>query len=211
MCWVWCQARCWTCCCWAWCWEWCGWVVPLSRCLLASHAVCSPFTLTARDSRCLPRLLTPPHTRRHRKLEWFDEGLKSSKFQRIVILKHMFVPAEVDADPGLLLDLKDDVRGECERLGAVVNVTVFDRHPDGVCSVKFKDEAAAAACVELMDGRYFAGRRVEAAIYDGATKYDAFSSAKAEDADDEAERLRRYGDWLEQQQRVYDEHPATPP
>jgi len=86
-----------------------------------------------------------------------------------------------------------------------------------------------------MDGRYFAGARIEASIYDG-TRYDAFLSSKEETDKEEAERLKRYGDWLEQQQQqqqpqekkivpsqiqppqqtaqlqqAYEEQPATPP
>ncbi len=50
-----------------------------------------------------------------------------------------------------------------------------------------------------MDGRYFAGERVEASVYDGTTKYELFSSAKVETDEDELARLKRYGDWLEKQ------------
>lgn len=38
----------------------------------------------------------------------------------------MFTLAELDDDPTLLLDLKEDVREECETLGKVTNCTLYD-------------------------------------------------------------------------------------
>ncbi|KAL0082247.1 hypothetical protein J3Q64DRAFT_1634535 [Phycomyces blakesleeanus] len=63
-----------------------------------------------------------------RKLDWFDDesGKKDEKFSKIVILKHMYTQEELDEDPTLLLELKDDVRGECEKLGEVTNVILYD-------------------------------------------------------------------------------------
>lgn len=45
---------------------------------------------------------------------------------RQVCLRRMFSLAELDDDPSLLLDLKDDVREECESLGKVTNVALWD-------------------------------------------------------------------------------------
>lgn len=63
--------------------------------------------------------------------------------------------------------------------------------------MKFKTDEAANACIELMNGRYFAGRKVEAEIYDGKTKY-ATGKGTGEDADrEEAARLESFAKWLE--------------
>lgn len=63
-----------------------------------------------------------------RKLDWVDEegGKKQEKFSKIVILKNMYTQEELDADPTLLLELKEDVREECEKLGEVTNVILYD-------------------------------------------------------------------------------------
>lgn len=45
---------------------------------------------------------------------------------RSVLLKHMFTLKELESDPALVLDLKDEVREECETLGAVTNVVLYD-------------------------------------------------------------------------------------
>jgi len=50
----------------------------------------------------------------------------STSKARTVLLKYMFAPEDIDKDPALLLDLKDDVREECETLGEVTNVILYD-------------------------------------------------------------------------------------
>ncbi|KAJ1969061.1 hypothetical protein IWQ62_000859, partial [Dispira parvispora] len=134
-----------------------------------------------------------------KKLEWFetDEAEVSDKYRRIVILKHMFTPAELEKDPTLLLDLKEDIRQECEKLGVATNVKLFDTSPDGVVSVKFSEKASATACVELMNGRWFGGRRVSAELYDGRSRYGA--SQPRETEEETQERLEKFAQWLEQQ------------
>lgn len=41
----------------------------------------------------------------------------------------MFAPADIDKDPALLLELKEDVREECETMGQVTSCTLFDVSP----------------------------------------------------------------------------------
>jgi len=120
-------------------------------------------------------------SQRHaRKLEeWVDEDnfgpaiteedthISANKNSRVVVLKHMFTLKEIEEDPSLLLDLKEDVREECETLGEVTNVVLYDvrqylpspfsvtissphrlqQEPDGVMTVKFRDPISAQACV----------------------------------------------------------------
>ncbi|KAI9304259.1 hypothetical protein BJ944DRAFT_163904 [Cunninghamella echinulata] len=64
----------------------------------------------------------------HRKLDWIEDesGKKNEKFSKIVILKNMYTQQELDDDPTLLLELKEDVREECEKLGEVTNVILYD-------------------------------------------------------------------------------------
>jgi HIV Tat-specific factor 1 len=43
----------------------------------------------------------------------------------------MFSPKELEEDPGLSLELKEDVREEAESIGVVTNVVLFDVSRDG--------------------------------------------------------------------------------
>ncbi|OXN08401.1 hypothetical protein CDV58_02164 [Aspergillus fumigatus] len=132
----------------------------------------------------------------------------SSRFEKVVILKHMFTLKEIDEDPAAILDIKDDIREECSKLGEVTNVVLYDKEPDGVVSVRFTDPEAARQCVRVMDGRFFAGTRVEAYITDGKEKFKKSNERRAAledmaerglDAEDEEEnaRLDEFGTWLE--------------
>lgn len=106
---------------------------------------------------------------------------RTGKRDKMVILKHMFTQQELEEDPAALLEIKEDIRDECEKLGEVTNVVLYDLEPDGVVSIKFRKPESAAACVELMDGRAFGGQRVEAYIPTGKLKF-----RKSKDNNDEA-------------------------
>ena len=51
---------------------------------------------------------------------------QAAKSGRVVVLKHMFTLDELEEDPSLLLDLKEDVREECAALEDVTNVVLYD-------------------------------------------------------------------------------------
>ncbi|EAW07743.1 U2 snRNP complex subunit CUS2 [Aspergillus clavatus NRRL 1] len=132
----------------------------------------------------------------------------SSRFEKVVILKHMFTLEELEEDPAAILDIKQDIRDECSKLGEVTNVVLYDKEPDGVASVRFVDPEAARQCVRVMDGRFFAGTRVEAYVSDGKEKFRKTNEKRAalEDMaergldaedDEENERLDEFGTWLE--------------
>ncbi|KAI8341045.1 hypothetical protein BC941DRAFT_415701 [Chlamydoabsidia padenii] len=136
----------------------------------------------------------------NRKLDWVEDesGKKSEKFSKIVILKNMYTQQELDDDPTLLLELKQDVREECEKLGEVTNVILYDKSPGGVISVRFMEQKPANACILLMNNRYFGGKQISAELYDGRTKYLKSGSNDAEDDEAEKARLERYAKWLEE-------------
>ncbi|KAL2141227.1 hypothetical protein VTI28DRAFT_2686 [Corynascus sepedonium] len=90
---------------------------------------------------------------------------------RVVILRHMFTLDELREDPTALLDIKEDVRDECAKLGPVTNVVLYDEEEEGIVSVKFRTREAAEACLRVMHGRAFAGRIVEAYFATGREKF----------------------------------------
>ncbi|KAM0260526.1 hypothetical protein ACHAQJ_002760 [Trichoderma viride] len=91
----------------------------------------------------------------------------NTKRDKTVILKHMFTLQELEEDPAALLEIKEDIRDECSKLGVVTSVVLYDLEPDGVVSVRFKNPESAAACIKLMNGRSFGGSTVRAALAEG--------------------------------------------
>lgn len=90
----------------------------------------------------------------------------SSRLEKVVILKHMFTlqelevspdgpPSEIETeisaqeDAAAILDIKEDIRDECAKLGEVTNVVLYDKEPQGVVSVRFTDPDAARHCVQV--------------------------------------------------------------
>ncbi|CZS99103.1 hypothetical protein WAI453_008372 [Rhynchosporium graminicola] len=119
--------------------------------------------------------------------DWGDEEPSSivetsSRWDKVVILKHMFTLAELAEDSAAILDIKEDIREECSKLGEVTNVVLFDLEEEGIASVRYANAEAAKACVDLMDGRSFAGQKVVAYISDGKEQFK--KSKKKIDEDD---------------------------
>ena len=120
-----------------------------------------------------------------------DDGPFSAQLEtnapkgRVVILRHMFTLRELEEDPAAMLEIKEDIRDECSKLGAVTNVVLYDLEEDGIASVKFKTPEAAAACVDLMDGRAFDGRTVRATIASAKEKYRRSDKNGGDAEDDE--------------------------
>jgi len=108
--------------------------------------------------------------------DWSDDEPSSitetsTRWDKVVILKHMFTVDELAEDSAAILDIKEDIREECGKLGEVTNVVLFDMEEEGVASVRFGNAEAARACVNLMSGRSFAGQTVEAYISDGKEQF----------------------------------------
>lgn len=106
-----------------------------------------------------------------------------SKKDKTVILRHMFTLEELEEDPAALLEIKEDIRDECAKLGQVTNVVLYDQEQDGVVSVKFADPESAQACIKLMHGRSFDGRTVEAGLATGSERFKKTKAQNEEDSD----------------------------
>ncbi|OAL67144.1 nuclear mRNA splicing factor-associated protein [Trichophyton rubrum] len=137
----------------------------------------------------------------------------SGKAGKVVVLKHMFTLQELEEDPAAILDIKEDIREECSKLGEVTNVVLYDKEESGIATVRFSDPECAQACVQMMNGRFFGGTQVEAYVVDGKVRFKksgASAAAALQDdgagweaeasKDDEAQRLDKFGAWLEREE-----------
>ncbi|KAK4997667.1 hypothetical protein LTR66_002966 [Elasticomyces elasticus] len=150
--------------------------------------------------------------------DWDDDDPSTikgtgSKWDRLVILKHMFTLQELEEDPLAILDIKEDVREEAVKLGDVTNVILYDMEEDGVVTVRFSDEEAAKAYVARCDGRLFTGQTIEAYISDGTERFkknrDAKTVLPGEDGKDaEDKRMDTYGNFIEAPQVESEEQDA---
>ncbi|XP_002741882.1 17S U2 SnRNP complex component HTATSF1-like [Saccoglossus kowalevskii] len=135
-------------------------------------------------------------------LEWRPErtkmmGESRKRHECVVILRHMFEPKEFEEDPMAINEIIDDLKAECGKFGEVKKVLIFDRHPDGVASVKFKEPEEADVCIAALNGRWFAKRQIIANTWDGQTDYQVEETSRERE-----ERLKGWQSFLEQDSKI---------
>lgn len=117
------------------------------------------------------------------------------RHERVVIIKNLFSPEDFDKEVSLLLEYQQDIRSECLKCGDVRKVVIYDRHPEGVAQVTFREPTEAQACVQLLNGRWFSQRKISAEIWDGKTRYKVAET----DAETEA-RIAKWDQYLDDEQ-----------
>ncbi|XP_055455642.1 HIV Tat-specific factor 1 [Psammomys obesus] len=129
-----------------------------------------------------------------KQLDWRPErraGPSRMRHERVVILKNMFHPMDFEDDPLVLNEIREDLRVECSKFGQIRKLLLFDRHPDGVASVSFREPEEADCCIQSLDGRWFGGRQITAEAWDGTTDYQVEETSRERE-----ERLRGWEAYL---------------
>uniref|UniRef100_A0A4W5N5Q3 17S U2 SnRNP complex component HTATSF1 n=1 Tax=Hucho hucho TaxID=62062 RepID=A0A4W5N5Q3_9TELE len=129
-----------------------------------------------------------------KQLDWRPEkkGEARMRHERVLIIQNMFHPSDFEEDPLVLNEYRDDLRIECEKFGQVKKVIIFDRHPDGVASVAFKETEDADVCQIALDSRWFGGKKLSAQLWDGSTDYQVEETTRERE-----ERLKGWAVYLE--------------
>ncbi|MEE6496715.1 hypothetical protein FKM82_002469 [Ascaphus truei] len=103
-------------------------------------------------------------TLQQKQLDWRPEKKASDtrkRFERVVIIRNMFHPSD------------------------------FERHPDGVASVSFKDAEEGDNCIQALNGRWFGGRQLLVETWDGVTDYQIEETSRERE-----ERLKGWDNFL---------------
>ncbi|KAI5132111.1 Hiv Tat-Specific Factor 1 [Manis pentadactyla] len=130
-----------------------------------------------------------------KQLDWRPErraGTSRMRHKRVVIIKNMFHPMDFEDDPLVLNEIREDLRVECSKFGQIRKLLLFDRHPDGVASVSYRDPEEADYCIQTLNGRWFGGRQITAQAWDGTTDYQVEETARERE-----ERLRGWEAFLD--------------
>ncbi|XP_019391971.1 PREDICTED: HIV Tat-specific factor 1 isoform X1 [Crocodylus porosus] len=134
-------------------------------------------------------------SQQQKQLDWRPEkkdGTARMRHERVIIIRNMFHPKDFEEDPLVLNEIREDLRTECEKFGQVKKVLIFDRHPDGVASVSFKEAEEADLCIQALNGRWFGGRQLSVEPWDGVTDYQIEETSRERE-----ERLKGWGSFLE--------------
>ncbi|RMZ68945.1 splicing factor u2af-associated 2 [Pyrenophora seminiperda CCB06] len=130
----------------------------------------------------------------NRKLnEWSDNeeevaeafAPKKNKWAKIAIIKHTFTLEELEEDEEAILDIKDDMRKEAEKCGEVTNCTLYDREPEGIVTVRFREFEPAEKFMKDNQGRSYAHRRLQISLAEDKPKFK--KSRNVDEADSEEE------------------------
>ncbi|XP_054852868.1 HIV Tat-specific factor 1 [Eublepharis macularius] len=135
-------------------------------------------------------------SQQQKQLDWRPEkkpGEVRMRHERVIIIRNMFHPKDFEEDPLVLNEIREDLRSECEKFGQVKKVIIFDRHPDGVASVSFKEMEEADVCKQALHGRWFGGRQLCVEAWDGVTDYQVEETARERE-----ERLKGWETFLVQ-------------
>lgn len=81
-------------------------------------------------------------------------------------------------------------------LHMLLQIRVYQHHPECVVSIKFKQADPAQECLKLMNGRFFGGRQLTAELWDGITNYNVKKAQESEE--EQAARLARFAAEIEQ-------------
>ncbi|ORX94269.1 hypothetical protein BCR34DRAFT_669715 [Clohesyomyces aquaticus] len=96
---------------------------------------------------------------------------KMNKHNRFVIVKRAFTLEEIQDNPALILDIKQDLREEAEKHGEVTNVVLYDKEPEGVVTVRFKEFSSTEGFIRATDGRFYAGQQLESTVAEHKPKF----------------------------------------
>ncbi|XP_049625037.1 HIV Tat-specific factor 1 homolog [Suncus etruscus] len=130
-----------------------------------------------------------------KQLDWRPErrtGPSRMRHERVVIIKNMFHPKDFEDDPLILNEIREDLRAECSKFGQIRKLLLFDRHPDGVASVSFRDPEEADSCIQTLHERWFGGRQITAETWDGTTDYQVEETSRERE-----ERLKGWEAFLD--------------
>jgi HIV Tat-specific factor 1 len=111
------------------------------------------------------------------------------------------------ADAAAMAEVEEDMVQAAEEHGPLVDACVYATDPRGIVTLTFTNAGAAAAALAAFSGRFYSGRRLQAAYWDGVATFGAAGVAAAAAAPApaaagggrgaESERLEAFGVWLE--------------
>jgi HIV Tat-specific factor 1 len=115
---------------------------------------------------------------------------KKNKWAKVCIIKHAFTLDELDEDDAAILEIKEDMRDEAETFGPVTNVTLYDKEPEGILTVRFREFDDAEKFRAAIHGRHFAKRVLEVTLAEDKPRFRKSARGEEPDSEDE-ERLER--------------------
>ncbi|KAF2196536.1 putative nuclear mRNA splicing factor-associated protein [Delitschia confertaspora ATCC 74209] len=116
-----------------------------------------------------------------------------SKWDKVVVMKNVFTLQELDEDPRAVLDIKEDIRDLAEEFGEVTNVVLWDREPEGIVTVRFKDAASVEPFIHNTDGRWYEYKQLASEVATSRPRFKKSGAGTESDEEEEQIRVQRFG------------------
>lgn len=84
------------------------------------------------------------------------------------------------------------MRGAAEKYGEVTKVTLYDKEPEGIVAVRFKDFQAAEDFRDGFQGKKYNNERIQISIAEDRPKFKKSAHGGASDSEDDVARLERF-------------------
>lgn len=137
--------------------------------------------------------------------EWSDDeeeevqktfAPKKNKYAKFVIIKRAFKIDEIedDEDEGAILEIKQDMREAAERFGDVTNVVLYDKEPEGIVTVRFKEFEQAEAFVAAFNGKGYNREKLQLSIAEDRPRFKKSGKDEEEDHEENVRRMEAYMD-----------------
>ncbi|CAN9308443.1 unnamed protein product [Alternaria alternata] len=111
---------------------------------------------------------------------------KKNKWAKVVIIRNIFDLEQLEEDAGAYLEIKEDMREAAEQYGEVTNCTLYDREPEGVVTVRFREFEPAENFVAGFQGRRYNHRGLQLSLAEDKPKFKKSGRSDTPDSDDEA-------------------------
>ncbi|KAF2447788.1 hypothetical protein P171DRAFT_231788 [Karstenula rhodostoma CBS 690.94] len=142
----------------------------------------------------------------NRKLaEWSDDdeediqktfAPKKNQWAKFVIIKKAFTLDQIndEEDEGAMLEIKEDMRTAAEQFGEVTKVVLYDKEPEGILTVRFKEFEEAEAFVNAFNGKGYNSEKLELSVADDRPRFKKTNRDDVSDVEDNVRRMEAYMD-----------------
>ncbi|KAF2866733.1 hypothetical protein BDV95DRAFT_196548 [Massariosphaeria phaeospora] len=121
-----------------------------------------------------------------------------NKWGKVAVVKFAFTLESLKTDDLALVEIPADIREKAEESGDVTKVTIYDKEPEGIVTVRFKELDAAEDFCTKWNGKGFDGRTLQITVAEDRPKFRKsragpeeelarFNASLYDDDDDEEE------------------------
>jgi HIV Tat-specific factor 1 len=111
---------------------------------------------------------------------------KKNKWAKVVIIKNIFDLDQLEEDAKAYLEIKEDMREAAEQYGDITNCTLYDKEPEGIVTVRFREFEPAENFVAAFQGRRYNHRNLQLSLAEDKPKFKKSGRSDTPDSDDEA-------------------------